>query len=45
MTGVGLEVVAKGCAQITDLTLYGCSGTEEGKARLREALPGCEIKG
>ena len=25
MTDVGLEAVAKGCAQITSLTLYTCS--------------------
>ena len=45
-SGVGpdvwLEVVAKGCAQITFLK---CSKVmEEGKAIMRQALPDCEIK-
>jgi hypothetical protein len=39
---VWLEVVAKGCAQITFLK---CSKVmEEGKAIMRQALPDCEIK-
>ena len=46
VTDAGLEAIGNRCKQLTSLDLTRCSAvTAEGAARLRAALPACELRG